>query len=108
MATLQSFLMMTVMGLRGQGTAIFTWVKQHFSDMVLFGVVFSFIVSFGVYAFSFVGNKMLALGGNTGNPIYDVSFFFFFVFFIQKEGCQVDNYNKVYDWKRIESTYWQV
>ncbi|KAI8889442.1 ERG4/ERG24 ergosterol biosynthesis protein [Backusella circina FSU 941] len=71
MATFQSFLMMTVMALRGQGSAIFVWIKEHFSDIVLFGVVFSFIVSIGVYAFSFVGNKMLALGGNTGNHIYD-------------------------------------
>lgn len=63
------------MALRGQGFYLFLWVKEHFADIALFSLVFAFIVSFAVYIASFFGNKLLALGGNTGNPIYDVSIY---------------------------------
>lgn len=74
MATLQSLFTLSFMALRGQGWYLFLWTKAHFADITLFSVVFSFIVSIAVYAKSFMGNKLLALGGNTGNPIYDVSY----------------------------------
>jgi hypothetical protein len=61
------------MALRGQGWYMFLWTKAHFADIALFSVFFSFLVAIGVYIKSFMGNKLLALGGNTGNPIYDVS-----------------------------------
>lgn len=73
LSALQSLFLITVMALRGQGLSIFVWIKVHFADMALFSIIFSFIVSFFVYFRSFIGNKLLALGGNTGNPIYDVS-----------------------------------
>lgn len=73
LATLQSFALITFMSLRGQGWSLFLFVKSHFNDIALFSIVFSLIVSVFVYLYSFVGHKMLALGGNTGNPIYDVS-----------------------------------
>ncbi|RCI07221.1 hypothetical protein CU098_013953 [Rhizopus stolonifer] len=71
MATLQSLVMIAVMALRGQGWALFLWTRAHFADIALVSVVFSFLVSIAVYVSSFYGHKMLALGGNTGNPIYD-------------------------------------
>lgn len=66
---------MGFMALRGQGYYLFVWTKVHFTDIALFSLVFAFIVSTAVYVSSFFGNKLLALGGNTGNPTYDVSFF---------------------------------
>lgn len=72
----QGLVTMGFMALRGQGYYLFVWTKAHFSDIALFALVFSFVVSGAVYVASFFGNKMLALGGNTGNPIYDVSCLF--------------------------------
>ncbi|KAI8372591.1 ergosterol biosynthesis ERG4/ERG24 [Choanephora cucurbitarum] len=71
MTTLQSLAMITLMSLRGQGWALFLWTRAHFAEIALVSVVFSMLVSIFVYVNSFSGNKMLALGGNTGNPIYD-------------------------------------
>ncbi|KAI7905251.1 ergosterol biosynthesis ERG4/ERG24 [Cokeromyces recurvatus] len=71
LSSLQSLLMIAIMALRGQGWFLFLWVKSHFADIALFSVVFSLLVSICVYISSFFGHKMLALGGNTGNPIYD-------------------------------------
>ncbi|KAI8372440.1 ergosterol biosynthesis ERG4/ERG24 [Blakeslea trispora] len=71
MATLQSLAMIAIMSLRGQGWALFLWTRAHFAEIALVSVVFSILVSIAVYVNSFFGNKMLALGGNTGNPIYD-------------------------------------
>jgi delta14-sterol reductase len=68
------------MSLRGQGWSLFLWTKTHFADIALFSVFFSFLVSAFVYVHSFFGNKMLALGGNTGNPIYDVKYLLFVCF----------------------------
>jgi delta14-sterol reductase len=76
MATLQSLVTITFMSLRGQGWFLFLWTKAHFADIALFSLFFAFLVSGFVYVRSFFGNKMLALGGNTGNPIYDVSILF--------------------------------
>ncbi|KAI7875836.1 ergosterol biosynthesis ERG4/ERG24 [Mucor mucedo] len=67
----QGLVTMGFMALRGQGYHMFIYAKAHFADIALFSLVFSFIVSIAVYVSSFFGNKMLALGGNTGNPIYD-------------------------------------
>lgn len=60
------------MATRGQGYFLFLWTKAHFADIALFSIAFSFLVAIGVYVKSFMGKKLLALGGNTGNPIYDV------------------------------------
>lgn len=74
LSTFQSLCMLTFMSLRGQGWTLFLWTRVHFADISLFSLLFAFAVSGFVYVRSFFGNKMLALGGNTGNPIYDVSF----------------------------------
>ncbi|CAO3649346.1 unnamed protein product [Mucor hiemalis] len=71
LATLQTMFTISFMALRGQGYFLFLWTKAHFADIALFSVAFSFLVAIGVYIKSFIGKKMLALGGNTGNPIYD-------------------------------------
>ncbi|CEP11383.1 hypothetical protein [Parasitella parasitica] len=71
MSALQSLITLSFMSLRGQGWVMFLWVKAHFADIALFSILVSFLVSIWVYLRSFVGDKMLALGGNTGNPIYD-------------------------------------
>ncbi|KAG1462183.1 hypothetical protein G6F46_003690 [Rhizopus delemar] len=71
LATLQTFILLTVMALRGQGWAIFSWTRTHVGDIALVSIVFSFIISLVVYIKSFFGEPLLSLGGNTGNPIYD-------------------------------------
>lgn len=81
---LQSLFLITVMSLRGQGWSMFVWIKVHFADMALFSILFAFFVSFFVYFRSFIGNKLLALGGNTGNPIYDVS-----ILYVARVICQL-------------------
>ncbi|KAI8976037.1 ergosterol biosynthesis ERG4/ERG24 [Pilobolus umbonatus] len=68
---LQSVSTLVFMALRGQGTFMFVWIRDNFADLVLFSIFFAYVISIAVYAGSFIGNQMLALGGNTGNPIYD-------------------------------------
>lgn len=71
LATLQTLFTISFMATRGQGYFLFLWTKAHFADIALFSIAFSFLVAIGVYIKSFMGKKLLALGGNTGNPIYD-------------------------------------
>lgn len=49
------------------------YVYDHYIGLAFASIIFSYLVSIAVYAASFKPGKLLALGGNTGNPIYDVS-----------------------------------
>lgn len=42
-----------------------TWVCDHFVQLAVAAIIFSFALSFYLYASSFVGKKLLALGGNS-------------------------------------------
>lgn len=48
-----------------------TWIADHFPQLATSMIAFSFLLSVYLYASSFVGDKMLALGGNSGIAIYD-------------------------------------
>lgn len=58
--------------LRGSGVKPLEYVYNHFVGLTFASIVFSYAVSLAVYIGSFEKNKLLALGGNSGNPIYDV------------------------------------
>lgn len=75
---LQTVFMLTMMSTKGQGLRTPLWVHENFAHIAVATLIVSFLVSIGVYIKSFYGGpKLLALGGNTGNPIYDVSPSFF-------------------------------
>jgi delta14-sterol reductase len=59
----------------GQGPGIkpALWVYDHWAGLNVAGILFAYAVSFWAYAHSFEPGALLALGGNTGNAIYDVS-----------------------------------
>ncbi|KAI9262688.1 ergosterol biosynthesis ERG4/ERG24 [Sporodiniella umbellata] len=48
-----------------------TYVYDHYTGLVLSSILFAYTLSLFVYINSFYSNRLLALGGNTGNIIYD-------------------------------------
>ncbi|KAL0078847.1 ergosterol biosynthesis ERG4/ERG24 [Phycomyces blakesleeanus] len=71
LSAVQTMTTMTLMSVRGQGLKLPLWVHANFAHIAVASVIFSFIVSIGVYVYSFFGKRLLSLGGNTGNHIYD-------------------------------------
>jgi delta14-sterol reductase len=59
--------------LKDRGLKPLEWVYDHYTALAFASIVFSYAISLAVYIGSFGEGKLLALGGNTGNPIYDVS-----------------------------------
>ncbi len=55
-----------------QGVESFTFLYQKWVGFVTASLLLSIIQSVYVYLASFQPGKLLSLGGNTGNPIYDV------------------------------------
>ncbi|KAI8147973.1 ergosterol biosynthesis ERG4/ERG24 [Fennellomyces sp. T-0311] len=61
------------------GFLLFRWgslepllfVYDHWIGLVVASIIFSYLISLYVYIKSFKPDALLALGGNTGNPIYD-------------------------------------
>ncbi|CAI2167658.1 15639_t:CDS:2 [Funneliformis geosporum] len=51
------------------------FIFDHFIGLMSCSIIVSFLVSLYVYLVSFQEGKLLALGGNSGNIIYDVSSF---------------------------------
>ncbi len=49
------------------------FISDHFIGLITCSVIVSFLIAFYVYLVSFQEGKLLALGGNSGNIIYDVS-----------------------------------
>lgn len=49
------------------------YVYHHFTGLTFASIIFSYALALAVYLGSFRPGKLLALGGNTGNMIYDVS-----------------------------------
>jgi Delta14-sterol reductase len=47
------------------------WIADNHLQITVATLVFSFGLSIFLYAYSFMGNKLLAAGGNTGTYIYD-------------------------------------
>jgi delta14-sterol reductase len=55
------------------GAGAFTFIYDRWLGFVTASLVMSVFQAFAVYAFSFQKDKVLALGGNSGNPLFDVS-----------------------------------
>lgn len=49
------------------------FVYDHWVGLVMSSILFSYAISLFVYIRSFKPGALLALGGNSGNPLYDVS-----------------------------------
>ena len=54
------------------GPQSFTFIYEHWVGLITASLAMSFAQALYCYVASYVGNKLLALGGNSGNPIYDV------------------------------------
>lgn len=49
------------------------FVYDHWVGLVMASILFSYAISLFVYIRSFKPGALLALGGNSGNALYDVS-----------------------------------
>ena len=65
---------------------------QYCSELALVTCVMCFALSFYFYASSFFGNKILAVGGDSGNPVYD--------FFLGRE-LNPRMFGGSFDWKEF-------
>ena len=54
------------------GPESFTFLYEKWVGFYTASLLMSILQAFFVYAMSFRKGKLLALGGNSGNPIYDV------------------------------------
>lgn len=54
------------------GAQSFTFIYERWVGFATAAILMSVFQGIALYLSSFSGNKLLALGGNTGNPIYDV------------------------------------
>jgi hypothetical protein len=54
------------------GPESFTFLYEKWVGFVTAAFIMSVVQGVACYAASFLSGKLLALGGNTGNPIYDV------------------------------------
>lgn len=54
------------------GPESFTFLYDKWVNFVTASLLMSFVQAVGLYAASFRSGALLALGGNSGNPIYDV------------------------------------
>ncbi|KAI7906769.1 ergosterol biosynthesis ERG4/ERG24 [Cokeromyces recurvatus] len=57
--------------LKSTGLKPLEYAYDHYIGLAFASIIFSYAISTAVYLGSFRPNKLLALGGNTGNPIYD-------------------------------------
>lgn len=54
------------------GYQSFTFIYERWVGLTTAALAMSVLQGLLVYGLSFQGDKLLALGGNSGNPIYDV------------------------------------
>jgi hypothetical protein len=59
--------------LKDTGLKPLVFVYDHWIGLAFSSVMFSYLVALFVYIKSFAPGALLALGGNTGNALYDVS-----------------------------------
>ncbi|CAO0797012.1 unnamed protein product [Mucor circinelloides] len=57
--------------LKDSGLKPLEFAYDHYVGLAFASIIFSYAISLGCYLGSFGEGKLLALGGNTGNPIYD-------------------------------------
>lgn len=72
-ASFHTLLFAALYFLKDTGLKPLEYVYDHYTGLAFASIIFSYAVSLFVYIGSFKPGKLLALGGNTGNPIYDVS-----------------------------------
>ena len=60
-----------------KGPSSFTFIYEHWPGIVTAALLNSILSAAYVYWASFKPGKLLALGGNSGNFIYDASYFIF-------------------------------
>ncbi|KNE54127.1 hypothetical protein AMAG_00129 [Allomyces macrogynus ATCC 38327] len=53
------------------GPDLLLYIADNFVSIIFSAILFTYAMSLGLYLASFKGTKLLALGGNSGNPIYD-------------------------------------
>jgi len=58
-------------GLEYQGLIRLAFIYDHLVGFITSAIVISLALSVYLYATSFLGRRLLAQGGNTGNPVYD-------------------------------------
>ena len=59
------------------GPGAFTFLYERWIGFVTASILMATLQAIGVYAMSFQEGKLLAVGGNSGNFIYDVRFVLF-------------------------------
>ncbi|CAO3634194.1 unnamed protein product [Cunninghamella blakesleeana] len=57
--------------LKDSGLQPLLFVYDHWSGLAISSILFSYAISLFVYLKSFAPDALLALGGNSGNPLYD-------------------------------------
>lgn len=72
--------MMLTLAIIGGYTAVkgidaLLYIPHHFPQLISAALAMSFFQACFVYAQSYVGEQMLAVGGNSSNPLYNVSGF---------------------------------
>lgn len=55
-----------------EGPQPLTFIYEHWAGLITASILMSVVQGIAVYAASFRPGALLALGGNSGNPIYDV------------------------------------
>lgn len=55
-----------------EGPQPLTFIYEHWTGLITASLLMSVVQGIAVYAASFRPRALLALGGNSGNPIYDV------------------------------------
>jgi hypothetical protein len=71
-ASFHTLLFAALYFLKDSGLKPLEYVYDHFVGLAFASIIFSYAISIAVYIGSFAPDKLLALGGNTGNAVYDV------------------------------------
>ncbi|KAI8099699.1 ergosterol biosynthesis ERG4/ERG24 [Halteromyces radiatus] len=71
LSVFQTTLTMAILTANTQGLTLPLWVVDHFGHFAVASLIVAYCISILVYISSFYGQKLLALGGNTGNALYD-------------------------------------
>ncbi|KAI8988217.1 ergosterol biosynthesis ERG4/ERG24 [Mycotypha africana] len=66
-----TFIFAAIYFLKSTGLKPLEYAYDHYIGLAFASIVFSYAISLAVYLGSFGRDKLLALGGNSGNPIYD-------------------------------------
>ncbi|KAI8339954.1 ergosterol biosynthesis ERG4/ERG24 [Chlamydoabsidia padenii] len=71
LSVFQTSMTMILMTGKNFGFTLPIWVATNFGNLAVATLLMAYVVSISVFISSFYGQKLLALGGNTGNKLYD-------------------------------------